>query len=67
MFLSSWGIFLKLLLGAYYLRSSNWKTFANAQMFQLSRNLDTHRAAGAFRKGGPQTEVGSSLSSDTYT
>ena len=25
------------------------------------------RAAGAFRKGGPQTEVGSSLSSDTYT
>ena len=25
------------------------------------------RAAGAFRKGGPQTEVGSTLSSDTYT
>ena len=28
---------------------------------------DNYRAAGAFRKGGPQTEVGSSLSSDTYT
>ena len=29
--------------------------------------LEICRAAGAFRKGGPQTEVGSSLSSDIYT
>ena len=31
------------------------------------QTLTYFRAAGAFRKGGPQTEVGSSLSSDTYT